>query len=303
MRILILMLLLVLFGCGRYHTERDTHTDTEVLREMYERYRELSRSTQDRHGFIYTHECDSLLFSALLASATRSPIEMESAELEPGRFVRRPLDYPSCYDEVEGTGSDISRDMITGVIVYSYFHDRLDLLERIWAYGEQHGWKMGRGDDRTVMSPALIGHLARVIYYLSSGKVDHPERHLPQIWIPVPGYQSHLMMLQILVEGEISGGISDVQLEALRKIAKSSPRNPLPHALLHRYTDGDQTLATHLLLSIWPRDRLPTSSDWCEHWRTQNADLAERFQPCPEEARTHSGGDFLFAAALVLGVF
>lgn len=294
----------LLLGCGLPHTKAPPPREVrEQLLEMYSTYKELVGSSRDQYGFVEFDECDSLLFSALLGSVVGG-FHLEAAELEPGRFVRRPVGlYPPCYDEETGEGSDISRDMYTGLFFYLESAGRLDVLERIWTYGSENSWKMGRGDERTVATPALIGLLARIIYKLSGGSIDHVERHIPQVWIPVPGYQSHLMMLQIALEGRLYGAISVDQLSALAKIIEISPTNALAHALLHKYTDGNQLVATELLLSQYPRHRLPSSEDWCEAWRVQRADLDPGLRPCPERkpGRNHSGGDFLFVVSLILG--
>jgi hypothetical protein len=194
--------------------------------------------------------------------------------------------------------------MFVGLLNYIWQFKRLDLAEGIWSYGQSTGWDMGeeradRLENRTILTPVTISLLAELIYEL--GGEDHGERHIPRVYSVVPGFTSHLSLLQIYLEGSMHGSIPESSLETLRAIRDAGAAgNPLVHALVHRYTDGDQQVATELLLTGWPADRLPTSNDWCEHWRVQRADGDKSLQPC-SEGHTHSGGDFLLVAALILG--
>lgn len=293
-----LLLFLLLCSCSYWdngHREQSTTSPTEELQERYSLYHGLVEGQKDEFGFVYSRDCDSLMMSALTGIPT-GPILLDAAEQSPGKFIRtsHPADLQPC-------NSDISRDMLLGVFFYSQYHHDLDRLLRIWTYGNSHLWKMGDGDDRTVMSPGLVGLLARTIYHESNGTIAFPERHIPQIYHAIPGYQSHLLMVQVLLEGRMSGSITQDQLSALRDVIHESPENALAQAILHKYTDGDQSLATSLLLSQYPADRLPTTADWCADWRSSQADSDGGLNACPDENRVHSGGDFLFAAAVILG--
>jgi hypothetical protein len=192
--------------------------------------------------------------------------------------------------------------MFMGLFTYAYHFHRLDIVEGIWSYGKANAWVMGEEragpNNRTVLSPNMITLLANVIYGL--GGADHPERKLLSTYDTAPGFPSHLTLLHIALLGSIHGGISDSELRALGAIAQHMGTSPLVHALIHKYTDGDQTEATRLLTSIWPRDRLPTDRDWAESWRTQRSDGDSGFLPGSDDT-PHSGGDFLFAAGVVLG--
>ncbi len=64
-----------------------------------------------------------------------------------------------------------------------------------------------------------------------------------------------------------------------------------------------EALAMLLNEGFFPSDGLPTSANYCTDWLTQRDDDPKDWSPCPDEAKTHSGGEFLFAAALLLGKF
>lgn len=300
---IILIAAAVLFGCGKPgHPDQVTLTPTEELAAQYDLYKQIAPK-----GWAVSKECDALLFTSLqrigTIDASGDGGAIEQAMGSPGQWFR----LPSLVNDRTVCSSDISRDMFMGLLSYIYEFKRLDLAEQIWEYGEKNSWKMGEErkeglQNRVQFMPSTIGLLAQVIYAL--GGEDHAERYYSQIesYSTQPGYVSHLTLLHIRLVGKINGEISDGELEVLRKILKHMQQNPLAHALYHKYTDGDQTEATRLLLSIWPKDRLPTGADWHEEWRTQRSDGDSGLLPSNTKASTvHSGGDFLFAAAIILG--
>lgn len=296
-RYLHILVLLVLTACGsaeEKHTPVDTYTQLEHLSTQYNGYMSLAP-----RGWAVSDECDALLFVALQQTAIAEPGPVEDAQGESGRWYRKPdlrVDSSLC-------SSDISRDMFMGLFVWIWHNKRLDLAEDIWDYGRHHNWAMGveRKDgieNRTFFLPTTVSLLAQLIHAL--GGRDHSERYFPLTYNTSRGFVSHLTLLAIHLRGEMRGGITDRELQALYQIRQHMSLSPLVHALIHKYTDGDQSEATSLLLSIWPSDRLPTTRDWKEPWRLQRSDGDTGLQP-GEGDQQHSGGDFLFPAALVLG--
>lgn len=286
-----LSLSMLLSACGSSGASvpRQTSTPEQDLESRVVTYKTLSQPGWTDEG------CDGLLFSALTAVGRDDPIDIEQAQGTSGQWFRNP--EHNCYPV--SAPSDISRDMILGLMVYSVHFHRLDLLQDLWTYGEAHKWIMGRGDDRAVLTPESIGRLARAIEYL--GGEHHAETSIPAVPSTSADYEGHLALLGIYLDGKMAGGVTSLDLLDLHILAKEMPDNPLAQALLHKYTDGDQSIATGLLLEIWPSDRLPTTADWCEPWRIQRADGDSSLQPCPAQISIHSGGDFLLVAAIVMG--
>lgn len=299
------ILLLVLVACGRAgHPERPTATPTELLANKYQAYRELAP-----RGWQVSNKCDALLFVSLQHIGLNEEVgygkedgtAITNAMGQPGQWFR----LPSLVNDPSVCSSDISRDMFMGLLNYIWHFKRLDLAEQIWDYGERNGWLMGqersgRLENRTQFLPQTIGLLAEVIWKL--GGTDHAERYYSELnlYNTSPGFTSHLSLLHIHLRGSMYGEITDRELQALEEIRGHMAGNPFAQALYHKYTDGDQSEATRLLLTVWPDGRLPTERDWHEEWRNQRSDGDTGFQPA-EGDRSHSGGDFLFAAALVLG--
>lgn len=299
-RLLVLLLALLcspLAACGR--KREPAHESSGPLDELRER-RDLYRSLTPR-AWDVSSECDALLFTALTQVGLGEPGDLEAAQSEPGKWNRLPGPQfaASC-------SSDISRDMFLGLFVWSWEFRRLDVAEAVWDYGSRHNWKMGEERnfsehfDRVYLRPGTVGLLAELIYKL--GGENHWERSLLTVnpLSSEPGFQSHLSLLTLHLLGEMHGGLTSGELDTIQKILGHMSGNPLAHALYHRYTDGDQSRATELLLGTWPANRLPNERDWGEAWRTQRSDGDSGLQP-GESDEQHSGGDFLFVVRVILG--
>lgn len=299
MRLLILILLL-LTGCSSsphkdsnsapysYSTPSDLDSTAALLRS-------LVPSVQNSNGFIETNKCDSLQMTALLGSSGTTIQDLSAAEPSPGKWLRRDTDSGSCYPA--GSGSEISRDMLLGVMWYAWVHRDLQMLERMYSYGEENNWVMGEGDIARTGFRTLRGTLAAEIEAL--GGASRPGQELladPQL-LALDGYGAHLQALHILLRGEIYGQLSDWSRHQLRKLADSNPDSPLMNAAAARWSSiqyFDKYVAAARNRKYFPSDRLPTSSDRCIDWATQQKNPKD-WAPCPEENRTHSGGDWLFA--------
>lgn len=304
-----LLLCLLLVGCGwlprQRHESHRTHSDVSLLRDTAEEYKILLPTIQDADGFVYTDHCDSVLFSGLVGAAG-VPVKLTAAE-DPdkfGRWYRRPTAYPECW-ATGNSRSTISRDMLLGVVWWAWSNDDLLTLERLWDYGESRSWFMGDDDVggfHTVLNPTMIRLLAQSIYVLG-GDNHEWARLLPYDWSgDKTDFEAHLKVLQILLAGELEGGIDDDALGALAAQATRQPSNPLFQAAYHKYTDGNYDSAASLLLNPahWPADRLPTSAEHCSYWPTERDDGSD-WQPCPADAHTHSGGELLFILRVIDG--
>ncbi len=287
----------VLYGCGH---RGSVHSPTSPTGELGQR-RALYMQLAPRNWDVSNH-CDALLFVALQQVGLGEQGDVEQAESEPGKWNRLPgPDYAA------RCSSDISRDMYMGLFTWAWEFKRLDVLESVWDYGMGHGWQMGAERDptlehfdRTWFRPSTVALLAELIYRL--GGANRPERLLLDV-SPLstePGFVSHLSLLELHMRGEMHGYLTEKELDYLRTILTHMSTSPLANALYHKYTDGDQSEAIRLLLTVWPGDRLPTDRDWTEEWRTQRSDGDTGFQPGDSD-EPHSGGDLLFVCRVILG--
>ncbi len=261
------------------------------LRDKFNTYLRLAASQRDRHGFVSTDHCDSLLWTGLLA-ASGLPTDLRAARLPDGRWLRRPTDYPECHS-CGGSKSSISRDMLLGLIWGAWRTRDLPLLLDLHKYSRTHYWVMGTGTlTRTLFSPALASTLAHAIRAL--GGPSYWERHLPAYFGPgATDYQAHLQVLHLLLRREIG---LPIPAQRLREHAERQPGNPLFQAAVGRYALASQILVGGV--RYWPDGRLPTSADRHDEWLVQR-DFGSDWLPS-DQGRTHSGGDLLFTARLIL---
>ena len=284
-------------GCGQNNSSSNTPQPTLAnLETLYQTYEGLLPSHQDSNGFILEDKCDSLLFSSLAAVGNNTPINIESASQGPGFWFR----LPNQYGDVCGP-NEISRDMLIGLLVYIQHFGRLDLANQLWDYGTSHNWVMNSGDTRTIVAPDFVGLLSRVIRDL--GGTTHDEYLIPALSVYInTSYDwtsNHLNMIRIYLDGRMAGSINDADLTFLRSLTQYNPGNLLGQALLHRYTDGDESSVIASLVNLYPSNRLPTDSDWCDNWRWQREDGDTGLSPCAGTT-IHSGGDLLFDSYIIM---
>jgi hypothetical protein len=288
-------------GCGR--TKPHDPEPTAALDQKRAVYLAQIPSVQDQHGFVDTDECDSLMHSALIGATGGVHVDVMAAEdpAVPGRFYRRPVSYPECH-AAGASRSTISRDMLLGVFWYAWARRDLAMVERIWDYGKGRNWVMGEdriGGNHTIMTPVLIGTLAKLIERL--GGASHSEQGNPAFFGGCEGYECQLAILQILLRGELWGGISDHARGVLNAAAARQRTNPLAQFAKAAYGDGNQDETVRLMLELprYPSNHLPTSADVCDRWPMQRDDDGSSMTPCPENNHVHSGGDWLFVAWLL----
>lgn len=283
-----LLLLLLLAACGREGDSDSTpRPDVAAVRATY-----LSLN-QDA----WIEGCDSLLFTAL-QSIGRGPghttLDLRQAEISPGHWYRNPS-HKGCDD-------DVSRDMLLGVIAYGLEFKRLDILNDLWDYGYDNGWKMGADDGslnsvgRTFMTPSLRGVLAKVIAHLGGPK--HVERFLPNPLSAQQGFAGHLTLLNLWILDRVDGELGPANRTVLASFGSALQTNALLSYLYNKYNGLSQDNTVALLLK-YPANRLPTGSDWCEAWLQQRVGTEANQGTC-EERGPWSGGDFLFVSRMVL---
>lgn len=190
---------------------------------------------QDVHGFVETDKCDSLLFSAMIASVGFD-VDILAAENSPGEWYRRPTSYPECWS-VGQSRSTISRDMLLGLYWYAWSTKNVDILYRLWDYGVENNWVMGDGrlnGADTIMNTAMISTLAQMIYKLDGRDLQTNlfsnivSRHLPVTWsVSDKPFVNRLSAMHILLRQELFGSVGFTAKATTRTLVEMYPDNPL----------------------------------------------------------------------------
>lgn len=295
-------LFLLLVACGT--TNRERVIDHDPLVDKFNLYRSQTIGAPTHYG------CDSTLFDGLLGSVPGLNVDLTAARNEDGTWNRHPK--IDCY----GTGlsrSSFSRDMFLGVLWWAVSNKRVDVLEDIYNYCSKQaqfpiaGCVFGKGpidDPRHVLSPNLIDTLAESIVYLGGTNHVLARGIYAGETEALEGFQAHLSVLHVLLRGKVQEGISNRQLSILKYHAERQPDNALFTAAYHKYSGQMRDEAVNTLMNerLFPSDRLPSTSEYCAEWLWQRDFSTEKdWTPCSENAKIHNGGDWLFAAALLLG--
>lgn len=303
-----MLLTFVLCGCnlsGKKDKEPtppiDPMADATAKRDLYV---SLQPQVDGPSGFIDTDKCDSIHWTALRGVGMGKPAELRAAIEESGQVHRRPLQLAECYPDE--SDSEISREAILYVGLHALVFNDLDMLNSIWDYGKAHAWIMGRGvGSRTVFTPAAQAVLAQAIRALGGG-------NKPQLNIPIPrpkgltDFDAFIQVIEVLMEAKSNGGnISSESRDLLEEQATRQPNNVVYAAMAVRWAGGNPEVAISLLNGNpkYPRDRLPTSAEYCDEWLSQRDEGSSGANPCPDENRKHSGGDWLLAYAILTTAF
>jgi hypothetical protein len=265
------------------------------LTEKFNLYRTLAKGHQDDFGFVYTDECDSLLWSSLLGCIPGMRVDLRAALRSPqGPFLRRPVTYPECYG-CGGSKSTISRDMLLGVAWYCWINRDLKLADNVVRYALKHCLKMGDGDlTRIMISPALLATFAEIVHQLGGRNYWYLR------WIPytpsrdVRDYERHLACLHALLRREL-GRETQQQRNVLFEYAVTQSHNPLYLIAGDCWEMAEETLIKD---KVWPSNHLPTTLDYKDRWVVQR-DYGDNWQPKHVLKYEHCGGDFLFCCWLL----
>lgn len=275
MRTPLVLLALALACCGPKHPEKVPAPDERVglLRDALGAAKAEALAIRDpKNGWLCRTGGDCALWTGKYCAVSGvSGVDMRAAEVEPGRYQRRP-GKPMKSDNPKW--SDWSGDMGVGLLACAWRTKDLALIDGHIEYGKKHKWHMGKptGDYRGVYKPGLIARWLSASFAL--GGKDRVGRRTPDVYSPgLRDYQAHLQAMAIWLRGELSEalgeppegevtlpapdapGIDSVILgaslvtdipktayERLKELVDHDPRDPLYAALLGIYT-GDMSPA------------------------------------------------------------
>lgn len=323
MRILLLPLLLL--SCGYFQKKdnepKPTLQPIEILRAKADRYTTWTADLEDDQGVLPQFKCDSLLFQSFYELATNGDLDISIYEGGRGEWFRSPSHdcfYRDAAGEPVRNGSKttISRDMFLGLFMHIWFQKDLDKAEGILTYGRNAEPRFFMGDGinfleretRTHLRPSIRGTLYHLIAAL--GGEDNPRKNAPYLPSAASnGYQLHLMVTHTLLRGLILDGVSDKELNVLKKASDKQPNNAYYSAVYHLFADGNQDQAIQILLNekLFPSDRLPSGQDRCSDYifqrdydRDDSDPKNDDWKPCSDGSNeTHPAVDFLWTFKVI----
>ena len=243
MKLILLTFLLIFASCAK-HEDKETVNDTLSVQAKGDFY--ISEIRKDPMGSVTTAKCDTLTFYSL-ASAFGGDLDLGGFEYVDGEWHR---DTHTCYPE--DSRSEISFDGLIGVLHYAWSKQDFALLDRLDRYGKRHDYVYGDGDRSLTFNPqigVLIGEMKGEQKLVSNLTLDGSHR-------------PHILTIGIWLRGRYNGNLTTLELETLKGFTEI----PLAKALVHRYSDGDQSETIALMEdeSIFPSDRVPmdTAFGW-----------------------------------------
>lgn len=293
-----LLIFLLFSACGPKPIKPREVSPMEALDSRVSFYLSHYSELTEEHGFIDSKHCDSLTYSAL-AAASGAPVEVEASELSPGKWIRRPVSLPPCWENGQdhGAPSTISRDGILSVLWWAWTKNKQTELDALWKYASEHAGKMGEGrlaGADTLLNPNMWALLARLAP--SSSPVSKQLR--PSFGPGATGYQRQLQVLQIVLWAEVTGELTPDGVERLVENALEQPWNPLFSAAATRWAGIPFSEAS---IEKWPSNRMPNSQDWCSEFVTMEDAGASGFMPCPEETHTYTGVELMLTSRILKG--
>ena len=180
-----------------------------------------------------------------------------------------------------------------------------DLMQRIVDYLVDNTLVMCQAIDeityisKCIMPPETFKQWNDMLAQLKSGAVPKIGREIELT--EISGFQRHLAVLGALKQGEIYGGITDLNKDVLKANFQAQPNNVVYAAAWRLYSTGDMRGPAEKWLQQCPLDRLPDNRlDWCTDYKYQR-DEGIDWEVCPERAyEEHPGVDCAFAAWLIL---
>jgi len=291
------------------HDDRATQTTNDLgpLRTKAAHYLTWSRPKTDAAGFDVDDQCDAIqrsCFRVLAGEAVNYASAQDPAA--PGRWYRDSA--RSCGPANGTSNSSFSRDMALGLGLCLWQKADVANAKAFLAYADAHGGAMGDGPADTTRIGLMVTHLYKTLI-AKAESTPLPERPAdpnpnvdtaPALTDVLTGFQAHITMVGILWDGLMYGGLTPVELEIVKDQAKRQPRNALYQAILHKFTDGDQSVATSVLMdkSLFPEEHLPTSAERCASYLWERDNLPGDWGPC-SPGTEFSGTDFLFVFAVV----
>jgi len=312
-KVIALTFLLGLSSCRGCHKKDLLENETqnqEAYAQAREYYR-LSLSQQDSYGYIEP-KCDSTTFTALYCiwsgmTKEECPVYQSQSKDTPGLWFRHA--EHDCFDSEESQ-TDNSRDQSLMLAILFWHYRDLKSVEEIIAYGESNGFIMGRSRDlsselgRSYWPPTFTAIYYELLYRLGGGDRRDERKLLQRVGVPTSGFTSHLQANRILLNGILTGWISDSdvfgELDWLRTQTKKEPNNALYKFIRARFDPDysfEEGYKTLLNINHFPPKMLPSNHEnHCTHYLYQRDEDKKDWIPCKDKKfEIFHGNDFGWA--------
>ena len=256
----------------KYPWQGITLSETDRQAILLKRDFYLSEITGALNSYKFVDGCDGLLFSSLGAVA-RVPVDLFQAESEktPGRWYRSASQ--DCFKNGESE-STISRDMLLGLALALQNGGELKAVERLIKYSIENRGIIGEASSeleqfgRAFMSPSLDAMFHEIQFNLGGEDSDR-RGYIPDLSKDLTGFRAHLQVLGMILRIRLHGGLFKQDLDILQNLSSKQDKNALFQSILLGFKDGQsesrlkKIVSTLLDESLFPSDRLPSSSDRC----------------------------------------
>ena len=247
--LILLLLIFLLLACGGTSKTSDVQT-SDSRAALYLMSKDVGIPS-----------CDFATFATIAASLGVSPEAISGLIKVPGRIERY---YSPCYPGL--SSSEASREMYIGWLHLIWKNRDSTTLSQLIEYGNRNNWVFGEGDQSlTNMSP-LVPIIERM---QDSFQISDLSTQIDSV---LSGFRGHVVADYIWLVGRVTGKIGPLELVTLKALVEASPGDPFYQALLHRFTDGDQTAALTALSNtqIFPIDKIPVTESFgwgsCPDW-------------------------------------
>lgn len=237
MKVKIFAIMALFLGCGH-------KSKTENPPGLIEQARSKAASYAQALDESYYVRCDTLAFRPYLTVAGY-PQDLSGFEID-GKWSRDITAHPPCYPK-ESSGS-ISFDGMIAVLHHIWSTKDRSTLDRLIAYGNAHGWRIGEGEyaNQRLLAPIVLEMKLKLSNLKKVGP-DTPAGGLESI-DALKGFRGHLLATYVWLQGRMNGAINDLENQALKALLAASPDDPMYLSLFHRFNGADQDQALDILL-------------------------------------------------------
>lgn len=284
----IFSILILFFSCGK--KEENEPIKDISLEAKSKLYCELSKGIYEKQKYV-VDECDGAGFTALYAVACpQNKVDISVFQNKEGKMFRNPKH--DCFPK--NSASEFSKDHVLMSMVAWHELHRNDLANKFKKFVDKNKLKFCEGKDVVTTTSRCI--LSTTLYFLLS-KISHSSSNLRQenANLIKDGFEGHLDVIGIWLDGKVNGGISEVQKQKIKKYAEKEQLNALYQSVAYRYgLRSIEDVNKSFYSKRFPDDRLPTNTEYCTEYLFQRDSNSKDWQPCADK-KVHTGTDFVFA--------